>query len=147
MLVAVNVLLGLLYIAHHEAKNPNRALLEKQNREQLREALNRAAAGALKPPPLGVAELSVTTPPGRALTVADEIVRLAKQLNAAATKGIPDGNQVKVLVEMPANRVDEFRASLANLAEIRDVDGNIVVRTGSKAEEKISVVVQVTEAK
>ena len=55
---------------------------------QLREALNRAAAGALKPPPLGVAELSVTTPPGRALTVADEIVRLAKQLNAAATKGM-----------------------------------------------------------
>jgi hypothetical protein len=41
VLVAMNVLLGLVYIAHHESKNPNRQLLDKQAREDLRQSLEK----------------------------------------------------------------------------------------------------------
>jgi hypothetical protein len=62
VLVAMNVVLGLLYIAHHEAKNPNRALLEQQSRAQLQQALDKAAASALTPPPPPSATASVDAP-------------------------------------------------------------------------------------
>jgi hypothetical protein len=147
VLVAVNVLLGLLYIAQHESRNPNRALLEKQSREQLRKALDTAAAGALTPPSLGLAELSVTAEPGRAATVADEIVQLAQRLDGTATKGIPDGGRVGVLVEIAGKRAAEFQTALANLGGLKGAAVNTLSATGGNSGEKISVLVQVTEAK
>jgi anti-sigma factor RsiW len=147
VLVAVNVFLGLLYIAHHESKNPNRALLDKQSREQLREALDKAAAGALTPPPLGVAELNVTVEKGRRQSVADEIVQLAMRLKGMATAGIPDGGAVKVLVEIAAERGKEFRDAVGNLDGVKEVGGNTSLPTGTDPREKISIVMQLTEAK
>jgi hypothetical protein len=147
VLVAVNVLLALLYIAYHESRNPNRALLDKQNREQLRQALDKAAAGALTPPPLGVAELSVTVEAGRVQTVADEIVQLTKRLKGTATAGIADDGGMKVLVEIAAERTGEFRDALGNLDGVKEINGNTNIRTGTNAQEKISVVVQLMEVK
>ena len=43
VLMGVNVAAGLWIIAHHERKNPNRALLEAQTREQIMKSLERAA--------------------------------------------------------------------------------------------------------
>lgn len=145
VLVAVNVLLGLLYIAHHESKNPNRALLEKQSREQLREALDKAAAGALTPPPLGVTELNVTVEKSRAETVAGEIVQLTTRLKGTATAGIPDDTGLKVLVEIAAGRSEEFRDALRNLDGVKEIGGNARMPAGANGE--ISIVVQLTEAK
>jgi hypothetical protein len=145
VLVAVNVLLGLLYIAHHESKNPNRALLEKQSREQLRQALDKAAKGALTPPPLGVTEVSVVAENGHAQAVADEIVQLAKRLQGTATRGIPEGGRVGVLVEIAGRRAEEFRDALRNLGGMKD-GGKISIPPSPNSEEKISIVVQVTEA-
>lgn len=143
VLVAVNVVLGLLYIAHHEASNPNRALLEKQSREQLRQALEKTAAASLTAPPLGVAELHLTTEPGRTETVADEIVQLATRLKGTATKGIADDEGVKVLVEIAATQAGEFQAALHNLGGLPSA--NIALPDQAKGEEKISLVVQVSE--
>src|SRR5207244_10470437 len=64
VLVAMNVLLGLLYIAHHESKNPNRRLLDEQAREALRQSLARTAAATLTPPPLALSEWRFRTEPG-----------------------------------------------------------------------------------
>ncbi len=147
VLVAMNVSLGLLYIAHHEAKNPNRALLEKQSRDQLQQALEKAAAaGALTPPPLGVEEMRVRAQPGHAGTVADEIGKLATRLGGTPTKGIPEDGRVKVLVEIAVKRVDEFRAALVNLGGLTDGSANFAIPSGG-SEEKISLIVQVTEEK
>src|SRR5207249_5568247 len=57
ILMAVNVGFGLWLIARHETKNPNRALLETQMREQIAKSLERAAA-TLTPGPnaLGISE-------------------------------------------------------------------------------------------
>jgi anti-sigma factor RsiW len=147
VLVGVNVLLGLLYIAHHESKNPNRALLEKQNREQLQQALDKAAAETLTPPPLGVLEISVTTQNGRSQTVADEVVQLATRLNGTATKGVPDEAHLEVLVEVRAHQLGEFRDALRNLDGVKEVGANGSIAGGQNVGEQISIVVQVTEAK
>src|ERR1700737_2503185 len=51
ILVALNVGIGLFFIARHERANPNRKLLETQMREQLTKSLDQAARAALTPPP------------------------------------------------------------------------------------------------
>lgn len=147
VLVAVNVCLGLLYIAHHESTNPNRALLEKQSRDQLREALNRAAAGALTPPALGIAEMNVAADKGRTQIVAGEIAQLAKRFNGVATTGIPDQGGVEVLVEIAAKMATEFKDALRNLDGIKEAGANTNLPGAADPEQKISIVVRVTEAK
>src|SRR5216110_3269859 len=57
ILMAVNVGFGLWLIARHETKNPNRALLEKQMREQITNSLEQAAT--FTPALLGVGEITV----------------------------------------------------------------------------------------
>ncbi len=144
VLVAMNVLLGLAYIAHHESKRPNRALLEKQSREQLRQALDKTAAAALTPPSLGVAELRVTVENGRAQSLANEIAQIATRLNGTTTKGLPDKGQIEVLVDLAPDRAEQFRSALANIAGVRSVaPADLSVGAGGQ---KISIVVQIAEA-
>jgi hypothetical protein len=147
VLVAVNVFLGLLYIAHHESKNPNRALLEKQSRDQLRQVLDKAAAAALTPAPLGIAELDVATEKGRTQMVADEIAQLTRRLSGMATTGIPDQAGVEVLIEIAAKRATELGNALRNLDGVKEAGGNTGLPGAANPEEKISIVVRVTEAK
>jgi hypothetical protein len=143
VLVAMNVLLGLVYITHHESKNPNRQLLDEQAREHLRQSLEKTAVATLTPPPLGVSELRITTERGQSDAVADEIVKAAGKLGTA-TKGVPDNGRVQVLAEIPPNNAAEFKSSLALFAGIKDVNGDVST-TGST--EKISIILQLTEAK
>src|SRR5438034_3044176 len=80
ILMAVNVGFGLWLIARHETKNPNRALLETQMREQIAKSLEQAAA-TLTPAPnaLGVSEITVPAATGRLDAVADEVVTTASR--------------------------------------------------------------------
>ena len=116
ILMAVNVGAGLWIIAHHESKNPNRALLEAQTREQIMKSLEHAAATALTPPPsFGVSEVTISAAQGRLNAVADEVVALAGRLGGSATKGLPDEHRIGVLVDLPSNRESEFRAVIASI--------------------------------
>jgi hypothetical protein len=118
ILMALNVGAGLWIIARHESKNPNRALLEAQTREQIRKSLEQAATAALTPPPsLGVSEIKISVAQGRLDTVANDLVALAERLGGSATKGLPEKHRIGVLVDLPANRESEFRASLASITE------------------------------
>jgi hypothetical protein len=114
--MAVNVGVGLWLIARHETKNPNRALLETQMRQQLAKSLEHAAEAALTPAPLGVSEITIATAPGRLDDAANEVVTIAARLGGSATKGLPDKNRISVLVDVPSNREPEFRAAIASLA-------------------------------
>src|SRR5215470_1445240 len=58
ILMVANVGVGLWLIARYETKNPNRALLEAQMRQQISKALEHAAI-TLTPAPLGVSEIIV----------------------------------------------------------------------------------------
>jgi hypothetical protein len=143
VLVAMNVLLGLVYITHHESKNPNRQLLDEQAREHLRQSLEKAAVATLTPPPLGVSELRITTERGQSDAVADEIVKAARKLGTA-TKGVPDSGRVQVLAEIPPNNAAEFKSSLAHFVGVREVNGEVSTTSST---DTISIILQLTEAK
>jgi len=111
ILMAVNVGFGLWLIVRHETKNPNRALLETQMRQQIAKSLEHAAA-TLTPVPLGVSEITVPVATGKLDTVANEVVTIASRLGGSATKGLQDRDRLSVLVDVPSNREQEFRAAI-----------------------------------
>src|SRR5919201_3317322 len=76
ILMAANVGAGLWFIAHHESKNPNRALLESQMRQQLANSLEHAAGTELGSGRIGVTDLRIVAPPGQLERVADQVVDL-----------------------------------------------------------------------
>jgi hypothetical protein len=149
VLMAVNVGFGLWLIVRHETRNPNRALLETQMREQIAKSLEHAAA-TLTPAPLGVSEITVPAAAGKLDAVADEVVTLASRLGGSATKGLQDRHRLSVLVDVPANREQEFRAAIASITAERP--GSSTPATAATADkpipataEKKSFVVQIIE--
>src|SRR4029077_14910739 len=117
ILMAVNVGFGLWLIVRHETKNPNRALLENQMRDQIVKSIEHAAA-TLTPAPnaLGVSEITVPVATGKLDTVADELIAVASRLGGSATKGLQDGGRISILVDIPSNREQEFRASITAIS-------------------------------
>jgi hypothetical protein len=159
ILMAVNVAAGLWIIAHHESKNPNRALLEAQTREQIMKSLEHAATTALTPPPFNVSEITISAAQGRLNAVADDVVALAGRLGGSATKGLPDEHRIGVLVDLPSNRESEFRAGIASVGTTGPVASASANQPSTKATsgqeataaktttaEKKSFVVQIFEA-
>ena len=114
VLMVVNVGIGLWLIARHETKNPNRALLEKQMREQITNSLEQAAA-TFTPAPLGVVEITVPAATGKLETVADEVVTIATRFSGSVTKGLAYQGRLSVLVDLPSNREPEFRAAILSI--------------------------------
>src|SRR5438067_3624184 len=103
ILMAVNVGFGLWLIVRHETKNPNRALLENQMREQIVKSIERASA-TLTPDPngLGVSEITIRAATGKLDAIADEVVAVASRFGGSATKGLQDRGRISVLEELPA---------------------------------------------
>jgi hypothetical protein len=148
VLMAVNVGFGLWLIARHESKNPNRALLETQMREQIAKSIERAAA-TLTPAPnaLGVSEITVPAATGKLDAVADEVVTITSRFGGSATKGLPDQGHLNVLVDLPSNRESEFRAAIASIAGT--AESSAFAQAADKptpaTAEKKSFVVQIVE--
>jgi len=115
VLMAVNVGVGLWIIARHETKNPNRALVETQMRQQITTALEHAATG-FTPTPLGASEITIPAATGALDAVADKVVTITSQFGGSATKGLADRHRLSVLVDLPANRETEFRAAIGSIA-------------------------------
>jgi hypothetical protein len=114
ILMAVNVGFGLWLIARHETRNPNRALLETQMREQIASSIKRAAA-TLTPAPLGVVEITIPAAVGKLDAFADEVVTIASRFGGSAAKGLQDRDRLSVLVDVPSNREQEFRAAIESI--------------------------------
>jgi hypothetical protein len=147
VLMAVNVGVGLWLIARHETKNPNRALLETQMRQQLAKSLEHAAEAALTPAPLGVSEITIAAAPGRLDAVANEVATIAAQLGGSATKGLPDKNRISVLVDVPSNRGPEFGAAIASLAGgAPNLPASSPHETAAQSSEEKSFAVQIVES-
>jgi anti-sigma factor RsiW len=151
VLMAVNVGIGLWLIARHETKNPNRALLEKQMREQIANSLEHAAA-TFTPAPLGVGEITVPAAPGKLEVVADQVVAIASRFGGSVTKGLPDRGRLSVLVDVPSNRDPELRAAISSMvgealpasatpATAAQEPGSTIPATGDKK----SFVIQIVE--
>jgi len=148
ILMAVNVGFGLWLIVRHETRNPNRALLETQMREQIAKSLEHAAA-TLTPAPLGVSEITVPAAAGKLDTVADEVVSIGSRLGGSATKGLQDRDRLSVLVDVPSNREQEFRAAMASIGKEGPGSSAFAKATADKTTaattEKKSFVVKIVE--
>jgi hypothetical protein len=148
ILMAVNVGFGLWLIVRHETRNPNRALLETQMREQIAKSLEHAAA-TLTPAPLGVSEITVPAAAGKLDTVADEVASIGSRLGGSATKGLQDRDRLSVLVDVPSNREQEFRAAIVSISEESSGASAFAKATADKTTpattEKKSFVVKIVE--
>src|SRR6266702_1760223 len=151
VLMVVNVGIGLWLIARHETKNPNRALLEKQMREQITNSLEQAAT-TFTPAPLGVVEITVPAATGKLETVADEVVTIATRFGGSATKGLADQGRLSVLVDLPSNREPELRAAISSIIGQTPPGSPTAATTAQQPgstipaiEEKRSFVVQIVE--
>jgi hypothetical protein len=143
ILMLVNVGIGLWFIFRHESKNPNRPLLEAQMREQIAKSIERAAALTPSPNVLGVTEITIPTVAGKIDGIANEVVTLAGRLGGSATKGLQDSNRLTVLVDVPSNREQEFRAHIASLAEQRPAPTTPSTEATPATGEKKSFLVQI----
>ena len=156
ILMLVNVGIGLWFIFKQESKNPNRPLLEAQMREQIAKSIERAAALTPSPNALGVSEITIPAAAGKLDNVANEVVAIAARLAGSATKGLQDNNRLTVLVDLPSDREQEFRAQIASITEEKPAPSTLLKATADKATpatgaapatgEKKSFVVQIVEA-
>lgn len=156
VLMGVNVAFGLWLIARHESSNPNRALLENQMRDQIVKSIEHAA-GALTPAPnaLGVTDTTIPAPQGKLDTIADEVVMMASRFGGSATKGLPDNGRLNLLVNVPANREQEFRAAIGSIGgqfppasatpASTEIGASQTPTSPSATTEKTSFVVQIVE--
>jgi len=144
VLMFVNVGIGLWFIFRHETKNPNRPLLEAQMREQIAKSIERAATLTPAPNALGVTEITIPAEAGKLDAVADEVVAIASRFGGSAAKGVPDAGRLSILIDIPANREQEFRVAIASIG------GNPgstppATATAPAPTEKKSFVVQIVE--
>jgi hypothetical protein len=149
ILMAANVGVGLWLIARHETKNPNRELLEAQMRQHLAKSLEQAAAAVLTPAPLGVSEITITAAPGRLDAVANEVGAVTQRLGGSATKGIPEQHRLGLLVDIPANRENEFRVAISAIIGGAPSSASPLPspnETAARGTEKKSFAVQIIES-
>ena len=144
ILMAINVAAGLLFIARHEASNPNRKLLEEQMRDQLSKSLQAASHAALTPPAIELSELEVRAAPGQLNNVADRVVSTAQSMGGTATKELPDEHRVGVLVDVAANRESDFRKQIASLGGSQ-TGGPSPTEGSTNSSEKKSFIIHVLE--
>lgn len=142
ILMAVNVGIGLWLIARHETKNPNRAMLEAQMRQQIANSLEHAAA-SFTPAPLGVGEIMIPAATGKLEAVADEVVTIVSRVGGSAAKGIADKGRLSVLVDIPSNRETEFRAAISSITGEKSVGSPTPAAEATT--EKKSFVVHIVE--
>jgi len=145
VLMIVNVGIGLYFIFRHESNNPNRPLLEAQMREQIAKSIERAAAFTPAPNALGVTEITIPVETGELDTVADKVVAVVSGLGGSATKGVPNGGRLSVLVDLAANRESEFRAAVASITKEKPGSTTPVAESSPAKGEKKSFVVQIVE--
>jgi hypothetical protein len=149
VLMFVNVGIGLWFIFKHESKNPNRPLLEAQMREQIAKSIERAATLTPAPNALGISEITISAENGKLDAVADEVVAIVSRFGGSATKGVPNAGRLSILVDLPANREEEFRVAIQSITRGNPESSAFAKATADKPTlatgEKKNFVVQIVE--
>jgi hypothetical protein len=115
-LVLLNVLVGIAFIVGKKNGTGELRARETAMRQQLASSLQKTAETSL-PLPTIADEVQLPAAIAERDRIADNIITLAKQSGGSAVKAPPNDNgTITVVVDLPANRADEFRRSLAPLA-------------------------------
>jgi anti-sigma factor RsiW len=116
VLVFLNVVFGLYAIGFLE--NKRRARPNEQNRQELVQALQKAAVNALPTPSLDVEEIKLGAGPKQRDAMASKVMAAAKQAGGSAVKNLSNENGTLMFAEIPVERVNEFRDALAKLGAV-----------------------------
>jgi hypothetical protein len=115
-LVLLNVLVGIAFIVGKKNGTGELRARETAMRQQLASSLQKTAETSL-PLPTIADEVHLPAAIAERDRIADNIITLAKQSGGSAVKAPPNDNgMITVVVDLPSNRADEFRRSLAPLA-------------------------------
>jgi anti-sigma factor RsiW len=114
-LVLLNVIIGIVFIIGNKKGTGELREREEATRQQLASSLARTAEASL-PLPTIADEIRLPASPPEVNRVADSVIQLAQQNGGSAAKAPADDKGVTVVVDLPSNRADEFRRSLAPLA-------------------------------
>ena len=145
VLVFLNVAVGLAVIAGKNWK-PKPDKKEAEIRQQLEASLGAAAQNAMPAPSFSEAEMKLTAPRAHWERMADTIVNGATSFGGSAAKGLPDENQMTVMVEIPAYRDAEFRRALTSAATINPMPAfapAVMQEGGSSEQNKDRTILQV----
>lgn len=117
VLVFMNVLFGLYAIGFMKTKRRS-TNSENQNRKELAQALDKAAAAALPTPTLEVDEIRISAPAKQRDAVANKVIAAAKQSGGSAVKNLSDENGLLLFAEIPNEHVNQFRDALKKLGAV-----------------------------
>ncbi len=114
-LVLLNVFVGIAFIIGKKGDRTGERDREAATRQQLTESLQRTANVALPLPTIGD-DIHLPAPAEERERIADSVILLATQAGGSAAKAPPDDQRITVVIDVPSDRADEFRRSLAPLA-------------------------------
>ena len=114
-LVLLNVFVGIAFIIGRKNGTGEIRAREAATRKQLESSLQKPAESSLPLPKIGD-EISLPAVTADRDRVADSVIVLAEQAGGSAVKAPPDSTGINVVVDLPANRADDFRRSLIPLA-------------------------------
>jgi len=114
-LVLLNVIVGIGFIIGKKKGTGELRAREAATRQQLAASLEKTAESALPLPTIGH-DIHLPAVVAERNRVADSVIMLAQQCGGSAAKAPPDAMGITVVIDLPANRADEFRRSLAPLA-------------------------------
>jgi len=114
-LVLLNVFVGIAFIIGKKGDRTGERDRDAATRQQVTESLNRTANGALPLPTIGD-DIHLPAPAEERERIADSVILLATQAGGSAAKAPPDDQRITVVIDVPSDRADEFRRSLAPLA-------------------------------
>ncbi len=115
VLVFLNVLFGIYAIWF---MNKKRSTPNEQNRQQLNQALQNAAASALPTPNLDVDEIKIPAANDQRDAVAAKVVAAASECGGSAAKNISNENGLLVFAEIPAANETKFREKLTTFGAL-----------------------------
>lgn len=115
-LVLLNVLVGIAFIIGKKGDRTGELRArEEATRQQLTDSLQRTAETAL-PLPTIADDIHLPAAAEERERIADNVILLATQAGGSAAKAPPDESRITVIIDLPSDREDEFRRSLAPLA-------------------------------
>ncbi len=146
-LVVLNVLVGIAFIVGSKKSHKSDSIPEKELaiRQQIAASLEKTAEAAIPAPNIEVSEVRIPASPNEWGTMAENVITLAGHAGGTATKAPPDDTGVTVLVELQADRADEFRQSLAPLAQT-NFSPAPRPKENNSADKKVNIYVRITQA-
>jgi hypothetical protein len=114
LLVFLNVAFGLYAIGFMQKKR-RAAQTEEQNRQELAQALEKAAATALPTPSLGTDEITISVNGRQRENMASRIMAGAKESGGSAVKNLNNENGLLLFAEIPAEKAGNFLEGLKKL--------------------------------